>query len=128
MVAFHRKLHRRGTTVIDQTLRNVRDLVIRSPNKSEVARRAGLDEKSVRQAGAKDWNPRAETLARLIALLPKDWRAGDPLPDLAAGARGAKVVASGRRAFSPLMVVDLRQRGAKGDRNARRQFRSDGAA
>ena len=74
-------------------MQNVRDLVARSPNKSEVARRAGLDEKSVRQAGAKDWNPRAETLARLIALLPKDWRAGDPLPDVAAGARGAGAAA-----------------------------------
>ena len=98
MAPSHRRLRRRATTVIDQTLCNVRDLVARSPNKSEVARRAGLDEKSVRQAGAKGWNPRAETLARLIALLPKDWQAGDPLPDLAVGARGASVAASGRGA------------------------------
>ena len=82
--------------MIDRSLRNVRDLIARSPNKSEVARRAGLDEKSVRQAGSKDWNPRAETLARLVALLPKDWQAGDTLPDLAVGARGG-AAASGRR-------------------------------
>jgi hypothetical protein len=83
--------------VIDRSLRNVRDLLARSPNKSEVARRAGLDEKSVRQAGAKDWNPRAQTLARLVALLPNDWQAGDTLPDLAVRARGANAAASGRR-------------------------------
>ena len=37
-----RRLHRRATTLIDQTLRNVRDLVARSPNKSAIARRAAL--------------------------------------------------------------------------------------
>lgn len=88
---------RRASTVIDRSLRNVRDLIARSPNKSEVARRAGLDEKSVRQASAKDWNPRAETLARLVALLPKDWQAGDTLPELAVGARGANAAVSGRK-------------------------------
>lgn len=66
--------------VIDVVLTNVRDLVVRVPNKSELARLADVDEKSVRLACLPDWNPRASTLARFAELLPEGWQAGDPLP------------------------------------------------
>lgn len=75
-----RKSKRPTTRVIEVVLKNVRDLVVRVPNKSELARLADVDEKSVRLASRPDWNPRASTLARFAELLPEGWRAGDPLP------------------------------------------------
>ena len=71
---------KRPAGVIDAVLVNVRDLVGRVPNKTELARLADVDEKSVRLAARADWNPRASTLARFAGLLPEGWRAGDPLP------------------------------------------------
>ena len=45
-----------------------------------IAEEAGLDEKSIRASQADGWNPRAQTLQALEALLPDGWRAGDPIP------------------------------------------------
>src|SRR5262245_3953370 len=75
---------KRASNAVDRLLANVADFVGRAANKAELARRADLDEKSIRQAERPGWNPRAETLARLVGLLPGDWTAGDALPaDLA---------------------------------------------
>lgn len=41
--------------------------------RGEVAARAGVDEKTVRLAARAGWNPTANTLARLEALIPPEW-------------------------------------------------------
>jgi hypothetical protein len=39
-----------------------------------------VDEKSVRQAVAEGWNPTIGTLRKFETMLPRGWRAGDPIP------------------------------------------------
>ena len=41
--------------------------------RGEVAARAGVDEKTLRLAARPGWNPTANTLARLEALIPPEW-------------------------------------------------------
>lgn len=80
-----RPRRRRQPNAVDRLLAAVRELVEATPNKAELARRAGVDEKSVRQAGEKGWNPRAETLACLVGVLP----GAAPVEAVAPGANGS---------------------------------------
>lgn len=42
--------------------------------KARIAAEAGIDEKTIRLAIKGKWNPRANTLAKLEALIPQDWQ------------------------------------------------------
>lgn len=61
-----------------------------------LATEAGVDEKTIRLAQRDDWNPRAETVSQIEALIPEGWKAGDPLPEPVAEA--ATAAASAGRA------------------------------
>ncbi len=41
----------------------------------------GLNESTLRDLDSPDWNPRAETLRKLEAVIPAGWRPGDELPE-----------------------------------------------
>ena len=41
---------------------------------------AHVDEKTLRLALRRSWNPTANTLQKLEALIPADWQPGDPVP------------------------------------------------
>jgi transcriptional regulator with XRE-family HTH domain len=43
------------------------------PN-AQIARSAGVDEKTIRNAKRGEWNPTVETLAKLEAVMPADWQ------------------------------------------------------
>ena len=47
---------------------------------SRFAASAGVAEATLRRMDDADWNPTIGTLQKLEALIPRDWRAGDPLP------------------------------------------------
>lgn len=47
-------------------------------SRAEIAARASVDEKTLRLAARATWNPTANTLARLEALIPPDW---SPTPE-----------------------------------------------
>jgi hypothetical protein len=83
------------TTSVELALQTVRDWAERSGESNEaLGQRAGVTEKTVRQAKRPQWNPRARTLAKLLAALPANWQAGDPVPDVA----GESAAATGKRA------------------------------
>jgi hypothetical protein len=42
--------------------------------KAQIADEAGVDEKTVRLAVGRDWNPTAKTLEKLEAIVPADWQ------------------------------------------------------
>jgi hypothetical protein len=77
----------------------VRDWVSRSGQTDQaIAVAANVDEKTVRNVARSDWNPRVETLRKLMRAMPCGWRAGDPVPERderAAGAPAANAAASG---------------------------------
>lgn len=69
-------------TATETTLSRLRDWIARSGRSyADIAAAAGVDEKSVRQARHEGWNPRATTLKKLEAVLPKDWPAGEPVSE-----------------------------------------------
>lgn len=47
---------------------------------SRVAREAGLADIATRNMHKGEWSPSSSTIRRLEALIPEDWKAGDPLP------------------------------------------------
>ena len=47
----------------------------------QIAREAGVDDKTIRNAIKGKWNPTVETLAKLEALIPTGWQPGDPIPE-----------------------------------------------
>lgn len=42
--------------------------------RTKIATTAGVNEKTIRLANGDDWNPTADTLAKLETLIPHDWR------------------------------------------------------
>jgi hypothetical protein len=50
---------------------------------------AGVDEKTLRLAARDSWNPTANTLQKLEALIPPDWQPGDTAPKSKAAADAA---------------------------------------
>jgi hypothetical protein len=48
---------------------------------------AGVDEKTLRLAVRKKWNPTYHTLQKLEALIPPGWQPGDPVPKPKAAAQ-----------------------------------------
>ncbi len=79
-------------------LATVRDWISRSGRTDQaIAEAASVDEKTVRNAARPDWNPRVQTLRKLMRAVPRGWRAGDPIPELdgrAGVARDASAAAS----------------------------------
>lgn len=57
--------------------------------KSRFAVEAGLRDTTLRGFHDEDWNPTREILARLEAVVPTDWQAGDPVPVVAEDATEA---------------------------------------
>ena len=49
--------------------------------RGEIAARASVDEKTLRLAARDSWNPTANTLARLEALIPPNWSADHPVEE-----------------------------------------------
>lgn len=47
------------------------------------ATEAGVAEASLRGIDSDEWNPTVRTLERLEAVIPPDWRIGDPVPETA---------------------------------------------
>lgn len=45
-----------------------------------LARRAGLAENVTRDMDSKGWSPSSKSIRCMEALIPRAWRAGDPLP------------------------------------------------
>lgn len=43
-------------------------------SRAKIATQAGVHEKTIRLATTEKWNPTADTLARLEALIPHDWQ------------------------------------------------------
>lgn len=57
------------------TIAAIRDWLARcGQTNAALAQQAGVDEKSIRQARQQGWNPRAETLGKIEALVPPDWQ------------------------------------------------------
>lgn len=54
------------------------------------ATEAGVAEASLRGMDSEEWNPTVRTLERLEAVIPRDWRAGDPVPEIAPKAGKAR--------------------------------------
>jgi len=79
-------------------LATVRDWIMRSGRTDQaIAEAACVDEKTVRNAARPNWNPRVETLRKLMRTVPRGWQAGDPIPELdgrAGVARDASAAAS----------------------------------
>lgn len=66
---------------IDLAVARIKDWLCRSgQTKAAIAATIGVDEKSVRQAVAEGWNPTIGTLRKFETMLPRGWRAGDPIP------------------------------------------------
>jgi hypothetical protein len=82
-------------------LATVRDWISRSGRTDQaIAEAASVDEKTVRNAARPEWNPRVQTLRKLMRAVPRGWRAGDPIPEpdeRVAAVPGASGVASGGR-------------------------------
>lgn len=47
---------------------------------ARVAREAGLADIATRNMHKDEWSPTSSTIRRLEALIPADWKAGDPPP------------------------------------------------
>ena len=58
--------------------------------KSRFAVEAGLRDTTLRGFHDHDWNPTREILARLEAVVPSDWQAGDEIPVAAQAATEAE--------------------------------------
>lgn len=52
--------------------------------KAEIAKEAGVDEKTVRLAYDRTWNPTASTLEKFEAIIPPDWQPSPPPAQAAA--------------------------------------------
>ena len=66
---------------IDDTIARIRAwLLMSGATNLSLAGAAGVDEKTIRQAQSKGWNPTVDTIRKLEALIPKDWKPGDPVP------------------------------------------------
>jgi hypothetical protein len=80
-------------------LATVRDWIRRSGRTDQaIAKAACVDEKTIRNAVRPDWNPRVQTLRKLMRAVPGGWRLGDPVPGpgkCAAAAPAASGVESG---------------------------------
>ncbi len=50
-------------------------------SRAEIAARASVDEKTLRLAARATWNPTANTLARLEAIIPADYPPNDPVEE-----------------------------------------------
>lgn len=61
--------------LVDQSKSRVRAWLTNTKGpKARIAADAGIDEKTIRLAIKGKWNPTAETLAKLEALIPQDWQ------------------------------------------------------
>lgn len=47
--------------------------------RAQIAKAAGVDEKTIRLAAGEGWNPTSETLQKLEAVIPAGWHPGDPI-------------------------------------------------
>ncbi|HQS18632.1 helix-turn-helix transcriptional regulator [Reyranella sp.] len=63
--------------------------------KSRFAVEAGLRDTTLRGFHDDDWNPTREILARLEAVIPPDWQAGDPVPVSEAASEAASAGQAG---------------------------------
>lgn len=52
-------------------------LAINSDDRLEIAKKAGVDEKTLRLAASDDWNPTVKTLEKLESVIPADWHADE---------------------------------------------------
>ncbi len=78
------------TSEVDAAIARVKDWLGRcGQTNAAVATAAGVDEKTVRQAAADDWNPTVGTLRKFEAMLPRGWMAGDPIPATAKDRKAA---------------------------------------
>lgn len=50
----------------------------------------GLNESTLRDIDGEAWNPRAETLRKLEAVIPEGWQPGDPVPSAEGALRQAQ--------------------------------------
>lgn len=79
---------------VDQAIVTVRAWVgACGQSKAALARKAGISERSIGRIETADWSPTTDQLRRLVALVPAEWRPGDPVPAVAD--RGASAAAKG---------------------------------
>lgn len=69
-------------SVITKAVDRVRSWIAGSElPKAEIAAKADVDEKTVRQATGDDWNPTVNTLRKLERIVPPDWGVDHPARD-----------------------------------------------
>ena len=67
-------------SAVTQTMNRVRAWLatMEKGSRVQIAAQAGVDEKTLRLATGDGWNPTADTLRKLEAVIPSDWKPAKP--------------------------------------------------